>query len=167
MSSITIEATIAEVRRLAKTMPEHKAVAYIERWEDETIAKAVAAGKLTYDVGGPGTCTYIGHGNQFTYLEVWERDGDAMPMTAMAYVTTPRCIIGTAVHNLGYSDTSLETFEDKSAWNLMVGLAGDSDWQKHKDLVHWLDKVQRHQDQGEPWAEAVRLADTETEEAHE
>lgn len=155
MSTPTLEAIEAEVRRLAETMPEHTAVPTLDEIIDPDTRQAVADGKLRIDDLGSITCTYLGFERSVRLVEAWD-DGDMVEVDAL--VSAPRCIIGTAAHNLGMSDEELEAVEGEGAMDVIEALTGMA---YHHSDVTWFTSVQGKQDSGMTWAQAVAGADRE------
>ena len=90
----------------------------------------------------PDTCSYFGR-------DVGDESGSP-------------CIIGQALKNLGVDTSLLKQAEDECDDNMGIASALDV---KHIELAYtdrealWLSHVQRKQDNGETWAEAVESAD--------
>jgi hypothetical protein len=66
---------------------------------------------------------------------------------------SPSCLIGRALWNLGYIDSSIEGTERNAvSIDSFPGLGLDL------DEANWLQKVQTRQDNGEPWGHCVGIS---------
>ena len=74
---------------------------------------------------------------------------------------TPGCIVGHALHRLGFSFDELEI--GGTAGEALHRL-GISDWDK--DTVVWITRVQGEQDTGIPWGQAVARTDAKEAATH-
>lgn len=72
------------------------------------------------------------------------------------------CIVGQALTRLGVPAVVLREHEGSGARHVIAALretAGAYMTEAEHVLAYWLGNVQAHQDRGDPWAEAVALAD--------
>lgn len=87
-------------------------------------------------------------------------DVDSGAIQVYAHSTEPGCIIGWALHDLGWSLDDLRTLDELDD----PGIVDLVDCGKIPGLtlgqasVDWLREVQRLQDYGEPWGDAVAQA---------
>lgn len=145
---ITLEAIEQEVRKLASENPD-----FIYTNQEGVPEK----------VGG--SCSYLAAVDYTTY-EIFQEDGkfpedlsydDARKQGLLGN----RCIVGQALHNLGVDDDFLESHEGIGA-DFLVGNLTQRVKGAPKPLTQmWLAYVQGLQDEGNPWGEAVKIADKE------
>jgi hypothetical protein len=76
-------------------------------------------------------------------------------------IKTPGCIVGHALHRLGFSLDELEIGGTASEALERLSVNG---WDK--DVVTWITRVQGEQDMATPWGRAVALVDAEEAAVH-
>lgn len=95
--------------------------------------------------------------------KVYKKDPDVDSATACVYAhsTEPGCIIGWALHDLGWSLEDLRMLDEGEDTGIVdVIRAGEIPGiDQIDDEVEWLREVQDYQDRRDSWSEAVTLAD--------
>ena len=128
---LTVEAVVAEVRKVAAERPD-----FIYTDQPERVARADKL-KMSHTSLG---CSYIG----------------AFPADPGESPVGHRCIVGQALKRLGVLDADLEPAEGQSASSLLTFIKGTSPIGSA-----WLNMLQGAQDTGRSWSKAVAHADAE------
>jgi hypothetical protein len=164
-TNITLERIAKAVRSAARRYPNRVA-------KPRPVLSSIPGGLKPDDLAMDSvTCTYLGFRGR---LDVEVAYGGATmddgayyeaPDVVSVRVVTPRCIIGTALHDLGVDDAELGKYEGTGASSLIRGLLdlhNEGLSEEHRRLLDGLNQVQSHQDKGRAWGDAVKGLDEST-----